>query len=66
MKYTLVEGYLKLADISIDEICQELKITRRTFNNKVNGLSDFTLKEAMHISLKANRPIDEIFLAKDV
>lgn len=66
MRYTLVEGYLKLADVSVDEICEELDITRRTFNNKINGFSDFTLKEAKYISSKVGRPIDEIFLIKDV
>lgn len=52
-------------DISIKEICEQLKISRSAFYRKCNGKSDFTQSEIKAIVnlLKLDTPV-EIFFAE--
>lgn len=61
-KYVLVEGYAKIAGISLDDLSKHLGITKRTLYNKISGKTDFTLEEAKKIKTLLGRSIDEIFL----
>ncbi|MDD2393524.1 MAG: hypothetical protein PHN99_06270 [Eubacteriales bacterium] len=64
-KYELVYGYIKLAGYTSDEVAHELGITRRTLDNKVRGITDFTLTEAQIIKKIVGKPIDDIFISKE-
>lgn len=66
MRYALVEGYLHLKGYEVEDICKKLGISRRTWRNKVNGASDFSLEEAVMISNLVGDSIDSIFLRSDV
>lgn len=62
--YHMLAAYAKTSGYSIDELAQKLSITRRTFDNKVHGRSEFTLSEALEIKRLLGKTIDEIFLQK--
>lgn len=64
-KYELVHGYIRLAGYTLDEVAEELGISRRTLENKIRGSSDFTLCEALLIKQIVGRPIEEIFQVKE-
>jgi len=66
VKYYLVPGYLKLAGYTLDKAAERLQITRRTLDNKINGVTDFTLTEAREVKIMCGRPMDDIFLTNDV
>lgn len=64
--YALVAGYAKLAGYTMNQVAKELGITRRTLSNKINGITDFTLSEAIAIKKLLGKTLDEIFLHNDV
>lgn len=49
-----------------DEIAKKLNISKTSYNNKENGKTAFTLKEAKKLSEIFNRSIEEIFFADEV
>ncbi len=64
-KYGLVKGYIKLAGYTLEQVAHELKLTRRTLDNKIKGVTDFTLPEALFIRGIVGKSIDEIFLTRE-
>lgn len=60
--YFALRAYQLLERLSDDDMADYLGITKRTYNDKVNGYSDFSPPQAMAIAKKLNRTQDEIFL----
>jgi len=62
----LVIGYAKMAGFTPDQLSEALGMTRRTLSNKINGVTDFTLSEAILMKKLLGRSLDDIFLRDDV
>lgn len=65
-RYNLVIGYAKMAGYTPDQLARALGMTRRTLGNKINGVTDFTLSEALLIKRLTGKSLDDIFLRNDV
>ena len=57
-----LKGLIAENGISQKDIAEQLGITLRSFNDKFNGKSDFSLTEARIISEYFKKPIEQIFL----
>ena len=57
-----LKGLIAENGISQKDIAEQLGITLRSFNDKINGKSDFSLTEARIISEYFKKPIEQIFL----
>ena len=65
-KYVLVSGYAKAAGYSMQNLAEEIGVSRRTLSNKINGVTDFTLSEAMQLKKILGKSLEEIFLQNEV
>lgn len=61
-KYYAVKAYQMLEKLSDDDVADFLGITKRTYNDKVNGYSDFTPSEGLALATLLNKTQGEIFL----
>ncbi|WP_347450733.1 helix-turn-helix transcriptional regulator [Acetoanaerobium noterae] len=57
-----LKGLIAEFGLSQKQLAKHLGITLRTFNDKINGKTDFSLKEARIVSSYFGKPIEEIFL----
>lgn len=64
--YDKLKGLMKENHITQTELAEVLNITVSTLNFKLNGKSDFTIKEAKKISQLFDKPIDEIFFTCEI
>jgi len=55
-----------MAGFTPDQLSEALGMTRRTLSNKINGVTDFTLSEAILMKKLLGRSLDDIFLRDDV
>lgn len=61
-EYVFLTAHQKRKGFSDAEVAEILGITTRTYQNKVKGLSDFTLSEANKLSKLLNQTKEELFL----
>lgn len=66
MKYVLLKAYQVIKSVDQEEMAKILGITTRTYQNKINGITPFTLDEAKTISDFFGKSIEQIFFANDV
>ena len=59
--YNKLKGLMTEKDVTQQELAKKLKMSVSTLNFKINGKSDFTIKEARKISLLLEKPMEEIF-----
>lgn len=57
-----LKGLIAEFGLSQKQLAKHLGITLRTFNDKINGKTDFSLKEARIVSSYFGKTIEEIFL----
>ena len=60
--YYMLVAHIKSAGLTVTDVAKTLQISRRTFDNKVNGNSDFTIQESQSIKKLLNKTTDDIFL----
>ena len=61
-EYYAIKAYQILQKLTDDDMAKHLGVTRRTYCDKVNGYSDFTLAEGAMVARILNKTQDEIFL----
>jgi plasmid maintenance system antidote protein VapI len=62
-RYYAIPAYQILAKKTSKECAAALGITERTYWNKINGFSDFSIPEAMRLSdFLGRKNLDDIFL----
>ena len=61
--YRNLKAEMARADITGDDLAKELGITRSTMSRKINGMNEFTLKQAMQIKaiLKTDMALEYLF-----
>lgn len=64
--YDKLKGLMKENHITQAELAEILNMTVSTLNFKLNGKSDFTLKQGKKISELFGKPIDEIFFTCEI
>ena len=65
--FRVLRAYLELKDINHAEFAeQQVGISPESFSNKLNGRTDFKLKEAKKIADYFGKTIDEIFFGNEV
>ena len=57
-----LKGLIAENGLSQQNVADEIGITLRSFNDKINGKLDFTLTEAIIVSHYFSKPIEKIFL----
>lgn len=70
MIYSKLKGIMKENSYSQSKLAEELHITTQSLNAKLNGRSQFTIKEAVNIisifNIKNPNEIFEIFFANNI
>lgn len=61
-KYYKIPAYQILSRKTDEEMAKELGICKRTYKEKIEGYSNFSMEEGKKLSLIFNVPQDEIFL----
>lgn len=61
-KYYAIKAYQMLEKLTDDDVADFLGITKRTYNDKVNGYSDFTPAEGLALASLFKKTQGEIFL----
>lgn len=61
-----LKGLIAEFGLSQKELAKHLGITLRAFNDKINGKTDFSLKEARIVSSYFGKSIEEIFLESEL
>ncbi|SKB28588.1 putative transcriptional regulator [Acetoanaerobium noterae] len=61
-----LKGLIAEFGLSQKQLAKHLGITLRTFNDKINGKTDFSLKEARIVSSYFGKTIEEIFLESEL
>ncbi len=61
-EYYAIKAYQILKKLTDDDVAAYLGISKRTFNDKVSGYSDFTLVEGTKMAQLFEKTQDEIFL----
>lgn len=51
-----------MAGYTLDQLAEQLNITRRTLDSKIKGRSDFSVQQAQLLKKLLGRTNDEIFL----
>ncbi|MBW6408796.1 helix-turn-helix transcriptional regulator [Clostridium weizhouense] len=64
--YNRLKGLMTEKNITQNELSKLLEISISTLNFKINGKSDFSIKEAKKVSKFFNKPIEEIFYTNEV
>ncbi len=64
--YDKLKGLMKENHITQNELAEILGMTVSTLNFKLNGKSDFTIREGKKISELFDKPIDEIFFTFEI
>lgn len=59
--YNKLKGIMTEKEITQNELAKILQISISTLNFKINGKSDFSIKEAKKVSRFFNKSIEEIF-----
>jgi plasmid maintenance system antidote protein VapI len=60
--YHMIAGYAKMSGYTLEQLAEQLKIKRRTLDNKIKGRSDFSVQQAQILKKLLGRTNDEIFL----
>ena len=61
-RYYAIKAYQLLEKLSDDDVANYLGITKRTYNDKVNGYSDFSPAEGLALATLFKKSQGEIFL----
>jgi len=64
--YSKLKGILVEKNITQQELAQILKISVSTLNFKINGKSDFSVREAKIVSKFLGKTIEEIFIINEI
>ena len=66
MNAELLRYEMRVKNISVPQMCQEIGISKCAFYRKINGKSEFTLSEITKICevLNLDSPVDIFFSAK--
>jgi len=64
--YSKLKGILVEKNITQQELAQILKISVSTLNFKINGKSDFSVREAKMVSKFLGKTIEEIFIINEI
>lgn len=64
--YDKLKGLMRETNITQTELAQLLNMSVTTLNHKINGKSDFTIKEGIIIAQLFNKQLDEIFFTKQI
>jgi len=59
----MVRAYAAVREMTLEQLADQLGITRQTLDNKISGTSDFTLAEARLLGKIFEKDLDDIFLA---
>lgn len=66
IRYFMIRGYAEAAGYSLDQLAAEIGISRRALDNRIYGITDFTLPEADKMKRLLGKTIEEIFLPTSV
>ena len=61
-EYYAIKPYQKLKKLSDEDVAAHLGITKRTYNDKINGYSDFTNSQGEKLAEILGKSQSEIFL----
>ncbi|GEP63123.1 transcriptional regulator [Clostridium beijerinckii] len=64
--YSKLKGLMVEKDITQQELAKILEISVSTLNFKINGRSDFSVKEAKLVSSFFGKTVEEIFIIDEV
>ena len=64
--YSKLKGLLVEKNVTKQELAQILKISVSTLNFKINGKSDFSVREAKIVSKFLGKTIEEIFIINEI
>jgi len=64
--YDKLKGIMREANITQPELAGLLELSISALNQKINGKSDFTIREGKKLSSLFNKPLDEIFFNNPV
>ena len=64
--YSKLKGLLVEKNVTQQELAQILKISVSTLNFKINGKSDFSVREAKMVSKFLGKTIEEIFIINEI
>jgi len=64
--YNKLKGLMTEKNITQQELAEILEMSISTLNFKINGKSDFTIKEAKKVSKFFDKPIEEIFYNDEI
>lgn len=61
--HRVLKAEMVRADISVKELALKIGKTERSLRNKINGITDFTITEALTIRLEVSpdMPLEELF-----
>ena len=65
--YRILRAEMVKTDISVKELAMKIDITERSLRNKINGVTDFTLTEALKIRpiVSPNMSLEDLFKKYD-
>ena len=66
IRYCLIRGYAEAAGYNLDQLAEKIGISRRALDNRLYGITDFTLPEADKVKSLLGKSIEEIFLPTSV
>lgn len=66
IRYYMIRGYAEAAGYNLDQLAGAIGISRRALDNRLYGITDFTLPEADKVKRLLGKTIEEIFLPTNV
>lgn len=66
VRYFMIRGYAEASGYSLDQLAASVGISRRALDNRIYGITDFTLPEVDKIKRLLGKTIEEIFLPTSV
>lgn len=64
--YSKLKGLMTEKNVTQQELAEILEMSITTLNFKINGKSDFSIKEAKKVSKFFDKPIEEIFYTDEI